>query len=274
MEAWLIVGAGRVGLQLARNLAERHLPFWLLSRSQERRRQAAAFLPEARLLERIGDSVPARRLLLAVRDRDVVGVARKLAPLLPPRGVVLHCSGALGPEALRPLGLRAALGVFHPLLPFPHPVSPRVELAGAVVTLSGDDEAVAAGRELAEAFGMVPMVCPNLDWPLYHGAAALAGPMVYALFRLACSEMARAGFPRDAAEKALLPLAQAALAHAAEARGFANLTGPLVRGDTATVEAHLAALEPHVRAVYQSLAEAVARTLGSKPTPERSPLPQ
>ncbi|MGC8916338.1 MAG: DUF2520 domain-containing protein [Thermoanaerobaculum sp.] len=273
MEAWLIVGAGRVGLQLARHMAELDLPFWLLCRSQERLHQAAALLPETRLLTRMQGPVPARRVLLAVRDREVVGAARELAPLLPPRGVVLHCSGALGPEALRPLGLRAALGVFHPLLPFPHPVSPRVELAGAVVTVAGDDGAVAAGRELAQALGMVPMVCPHLDWPLYHGAAALAGPMVYALFRLACSEMARAGFPRDTVEKALLPLAQAALAQAARARGFESLTGPLVRGDSATVEAHLAALSGDAQGVYRALAKAVAYALSAEPAKEPTPNP-
>ncbi|MFN3412867.1 MAG: hypothetical protein ACK42L_02275, partial [Thermoanaerobaculum sp.] len=167
MEPWLIVGAGRLGLQLARSLFQRGVPFvGVVCRSQESRANAAKVLPDRLLLAAEGPLPVAARVLLAVRDREIANAAQALMATLERQAVILHCSGALGPDALKALAqAEFATGVFHPMLAFPHPVEPPVDVRGAVVTLAGHPVAVAAGRKLAQALGMRPVEVGNLSWP-------------------------------------------------------------------------------------------------------------
>lgn len=270
MEPWLIVGAGRVGLQLARGLLQGGLPLvGVVYRSPESRSNAGKVLPK-RLLLAADEPVPvARRVLLAVRDREIEDTGLALVPKLASPAVMLHCSGALGPAVLEPLAQgRFATGVFHPLLPFPHPLEPPVDFRGAVVTLAGHPPAVAAARELALALGMLPVEVGPLSWPLYHAAAALAGPLVYALLQAAQEELRRAGFPAEKAPQAVANLAKAATSHAHRAGGWGLLTGPLVRGDWETIRGHRSVLQPEVRAVYDAITAFTRARLGTGLPPE------
>ncbi|MCX7895217.1 MAG: DUF2520 domain-containing protein [Thermoanaerobaculum sp.] len=262
MEPWLIVGAGRVGTQLARALFLRGLPLaGLVYRSAESQRRAASVVPEQLLLPP-GALPQHERLLLAVRDREVSSIASALAAQVGQVGLALHTSGALGPEALTPLAEKGwEVGVFHPLVPIPHPTHPPVDFSGAVVTLAGTAEALNAGEKLALALDMLPVPCSQLHWPLYHAAATLAGPMLYALIHAAKEELQRANFPAPMVPQALGALAQRALAYALQAQGWEHLTGPLVRGDRTTMAHHAASLTPPVAAAYEALASYVSSTL-------------
>lgn len=255
MEAWLIVGAGRVGLQLARQLQKRGVPLLgVVCRSQESRHSAAKVLPLNLLFTADSPLPSASRVLLCVRDREIEPTARAIAASLQPQAVVLHCSGALGPAVLDPLAAAGfATGLFHPLLPFPHPLEPPVDCQGAVVTLAGHPHAVAAGRELAAALSMQPVLAAGVSWPLYHAAAALAGPLVYALLQAAQEELQRAGFPAEMIHSAVHNLAATAVRHATGGRGWSLLTGPLMRSDWNTVAAHRSVLQPEVQAIYDAI---------------------
>lgn len=267
MEPWLIVGAGRVGLQLARALHQHGGGLvGVVCRSQESRTRAERALPISAVLTADRQLPASRRVLLAVRDREIPEVAAFWRPALAPGTVVLHCSGALGPGVLAPLAEKGVnVGVFHPLLPFPHPLEPPVDFRGAAATLAGTPEAVAAGAELAQALEMLPVPVPELAWPSYHAAATLAGPLVYALLQAAQEQLQRAGFPPDRVPAAIASLAKAAVDHATRGCGWSLLTGPVVRGDWTTVAAHEAALEPELRAVYRALTEFIVTRLGETP---------
>ncbi len=256
METWLIIGAGRCGLQLAAALARHRALAGVVCRSEASKRQALAALPSS-LVFSWDRALPAgSQLLLAVRDRELPS----LLPTLAERGVsppvALHTSGSQSPEVLAPLReLGTAVGLFHPLLPFPHPQRPRLQLRGAYVTLAGDPQAVHSAQALAKRLGLRPMVVAQLDWPLYHAAATLAGPMLYTLLLVARHELLRAGFPAGAAAEALHHLAAAVIQQLRGARGWERLTGPLARGDEATVAAHLAVLAPAAQQAYRALAQ-------------------
>ena len=66
---------------------------------------------------------------------------------------------------------------------------------------------------------------------------------------------AAAGVPGEA----YLQLAAGALANVAELGAAAALTGPVARGDWATVARHLEAIDPSERPAYLALAEAARR---------------
>ncbi|MGQ9752925.1 MAG: DUF2520 domain-containing protein [Thermoanaerobaculaceae bacterium] len=255
MTKWLIVGAGRCGLQLALALARKTPVFaGVVCRSNSSFVRASAVLPKEQILSWSQEFPQNTNLLIAVQDRKLEAVVQALGQRKSAHPVILHTSGSRGPQPLAPLKeTGAALGVFHPLVPFPHPSRPRVRLQGATVTLAGDPEAVAAARILAQGLGMRPVICSSLDWRLYHAAANLAGPLLYALLLTARQELARAGFPQEEAATSLQVLARSVLHQVSRAQAWELLTGPMARGDTTTVQAHLAVLESKARAVYEAL---------------------
>jgi predicted short-subunit dehydrogenase-like oxidoreductase (DUF2520 family) len=265
MERWLILGAGRCGLQLARALHGHRALAGLVARSASSRQLACKVLPAEQVLSWDKPLPRNVNVLVAVRDKELPEAVGLLAGHWMDAPVVLHTSGSQGWEVLAPLRtLGAEIGVFHPLLSFPHPLKPRVRPTGATATLAGDEKACEKAVALAQLLGLRPLVCPSLHWPLYHAAATLAGPLLYALFQTARQELVRAGFPQDAASPALRALAAAVLQQVSQAQGWELLTGPLARQDLATVAAHQQALSPLAAQVYQALSQVV-----KKGTPDR-----
>lgn len=180
---------------------------------------------------------------LTLRDDALAEVDATLpAPL-----VVLHASGALGPEAL---ATHAERGVLHPLMTFPGPEIGLPTLQGAGANVAGTPRARRYAEEIATAIGLVPFEITG-DRRLYHAAACLASGHGAALFLQAASVLARAGVPEAQARGLLLPLALESLRRAAAA-GPVAITGPASRGDVRTIEAHRAVLSDEERVLYDA----------------------
>jgi len=247
-----VIGAGKVGRGLARALTDAG--------------HRAVVHPARRALpKKIVEPV----LVLAVRDAEVAALAARLAQARAlARGmVVLHVAGSLGAEVLAPLrGQVAGLGVAHPLLSF---ASTRhsPELRGGLLLVAGDAAARRAGRALARALGMRPRAW-TLDLVLYHAAAVVVSNGAAALASAGQSLLVAAGAPPAQVRAALAPLL-ASVAGNVAALGLPHaLTGPVRRGDAATVERHLKrmqAVTPELCALYTACARAqlpMARALG------------
>ena len=113
----------------------------------------------------------------------------------------------------------------------------------------GSDEARTAGRKLAVLLGLRPFELDDSARVLYHAGAAVASNYLVTLRRAAGRLLADAGAPPEALD----PLMRGTIDN-----GF-ELTGPIARGDVATVEAHeqaIAAAEPDLLEVYRVLADA------------------
>ena len=110
-------------------------------------------------------------------------------------------------------------------------------------------EALAVATELARTLGLQPFELADDRRSLYHAGAAIASNYLVTLYRIASGLLAEAGAPPEA----LVPLMRQTIEN-----GF-ELTGPIARGDWATVDAHLDAIraaQPEVEPVYRVLAEA------------------
>jgi len=172
-------------------------------------------------------------VLLAVPDRAILDVAAALSTSAP----VLHCSGALDWNALRP---RKPIGWFHPLMTFPGPDVHLPDMTGVPVAVGGDPAALALGQTLARTLGAKPIQIPG-DVRLYHCAAVMAGNFSTLLVQAAARCMREAGVREEDALAWLRPLIQASVDNAVRSPKSA-LTGPAVRGDLTTIEAHRNAL--------------------------------
>ncbi len=195
----------------------------------------------ARLRERgvaVGEDDP-DIVLLCVPDTAIPDVSRCLAP---GRAWVGHVSGATPLAALDPHERRFSL---HPLQTFDRSGDPA-QFDGAWAAISGEtDEALTVARELAELLGVRPFELAEDARTLYHAGAVFASNYLVTLQRAAV----RLGVPAEG----LAPLMTRTIEN-----GF-DLTGPIARGDWATVEAHkqaIRAAHPELEHLYETLAGA------------------
>jgi predicted short-subunit dehydrogenase-like oxidoreductase (DUF2520 family) len=183
--------------------------------------------------------------LLCVPDTAIADVAQRLEP----GQWVAHVSGATPLSALDPHERRFSL---HPLQTFTRARGPE-QLDGAWAAVTAETaEARRQALELARTLGLEPFELADADRPLYHAGAAMASNYLVTLHEAAAGLVAAAGAPPEA----LVPLMRRTIDN-----GF-ELTGPIERGDWATVEAHRAAIRearPDLEPLYDVLAEATAR---------------
>jgi predicted short-subunit dehydrogenase-like oxidoreductase (DUF2520 family) len=128
---------------------------------------------------------------------------------------------------------------------------------GAPCAIAGStSQALALARELALRLDMRPFEVPEEARGAYHAAAAIASNLLVALEESAADLLEKTGVDLPPREL-LAPLVLRTAANWAE-RGPDALTGPIARGDTATVERHmetLSAIAPELVPMYEALAE-------------------
>lgn len=194
-------------------------------------------------------------VLLTPPDAALAEVAEAVAPGLEPGALVVHCSGARGTEALAAVALArpdVAVGALHPLQTFAAADPHRLE--GAWAAVAGPP----AVTDLARALGLQPFVVTDDRRAAYHAAAAVASNHLVALLGQVDRLAADAGVPGEA----FWPLVRAAVVNAETLGPAAALTGPVARGDVATVAAHLDAVAPGERDAYRALAHAALLLTG------------
>jgi predicted short-subunit dehydrogenase-like oxidoreductase (DUF2520 family) len=201
----------------------------------------AARLRERGVALREGD---AELVLICVPDGAIGEVARSIEP----GPWIGHVSGATSLSALDPHRRRFSL---HPLQTFTRARGPE-QLDGAYAAVTAESEdARAVAVELAETLGLRPFQLADDERAIYHAGAAIASNFLVTLRRVAGQLVADAGAPPEALD----PLMRRTIEN-----GF-ELTGPIARGDWATVEAHLGAIRarrPEYEPIYRALAEATS----------------
>jgi predicted short-subunit dehydrogenase-like oxidoreductase (DUF2520 family) len=201
----------------------------------------------ARLDERglLADGNDADLVLLCVPDSAIAEVAGSVEPA----PWIAHVSGATPLLALDPHSRRFGL---HPLQTFTRSRGPE-QLDGAFAAVTSEtDEAQERGFWLARALGLEPFALAESARPLYHAGAAIASNYLVTLHRIATELFRVAGAPPEG----LVPLMRRTIDNDFE------LTGPIDRGDWATVDAHrraIRAVRPELEPLYDLLAEATAR---------------
>jgi predicted short-subunit dehydrogenase-like oxidoreductase (DUF2520 family) len=174
------------------------------------------------------DGAGAAVVLLCVPDREIARAARIVAV----GALVGHCSGATGLDVLAP---HEAFS-WHPLMTV---TGGRAAFAGAGAAIAGSTpRATALAADLAAALGMTAVVIGDADRPAYHAAASIASNFLVTLEAAAERVAASAGVEREL----LVPLVRATVENWARLGPRGALTGPVARGDEATVARQRAAI--------------------------------
>ncbi len=259
----VLVGPGRAGHSLGRRFrAAGHTVIGVLSRQPERARAVAADL-DAVAISWDGPLPRCDLLVVAVRDDAIATVAARLAPHAGDVEGVVHLSGLTPVGSLGPLAERIPAGSFHPLQTLPDPDAGAQRLEGAWVAVTSPN-AVFADQlfGMARTLGMHPFEIDDECKAVYHAAASAAANYPLAALAMAQHLFGVAGVPWDAAE----PLVRAMVDNAFDLGPVAALTGPVARGDRATVEAQLTAVAdcaPDLTADFRAMGRATARLAGT-----------
>lgn len=253
-----VFGAGKVGRALAKKLTQAGEHVVL--------RPARKSVPTS--------PIDADVVVLAVRDRHLGPVAADLAAsgVVPRRAVVVHNAGALPAEAIAALRTACAgVAQMHPMISF----ASRTffpSLTKGHVHVKGDPPAERRARALARALGMTARRFEKLDTVGYHAAAGLVANGAAALAAVGVDLLVASGVPRAEAPKMLGPLLRS-VAENVEALGFPDaLTGPIRRGDPASVEKQIEVLRARLPAALPLFVVAgeaqlpLARAIGEAPS--------
>lgn len=257
-----VVGAGRVGATLGAALARAgHEIVAASGVSEQSIARAERFLPGVPLLP--ADEVVAESefVLLAVPDDVLRQLVSGLAATdaWQPGQVVAHTSGAQGIGVLDPAAARGVLALaLHPVMTFTGRPEDLDRLLGATFGVTAPDDMRPVAESLVVEMGGEPVWVPESARPLYHASLTIASNHLVTLVNDALGLLAGAGV--DEPGRLAAPLLSASLDNVLRL-GDAALTGPVVRGDVATVAAHVATLTreaPEVLASYRAMARRTA----------------
>lgn len=261
MERLVIVGPGRVGLSLGQALLDCDAVASLVYQGRHPAAPDHPLFARPEVQYRYGVERPPEgttAVLLTVPDQVLEDMAELLAARgrPPPATPALHCSGALGAEPLAALHrVGYPVGTLHPLQAMADPATGARRLPGATFALSGEREALAAGRRIVSALGGVPLTVPTQRRPQYHAAAVLASSYLVVLLRSSARLLIEAGASADEAEGAVLALARGTIENSRDLGLGRALTGPVSRGDVDVVDLHLRTLGEPDRALYALLGQ-------------------
>ena len=258
------MGAGNLGSALGLALAAGGYEISSIAvRAKSRRVSSLARKLKASLVTLGKQALHSDAVWIAVPDDVIAGVARTLARLQPWRGeLVFHSSGALTSDELDALRARGAkVAAVHPMMTFVRDVVPQ--MAGVSFALEGDPAAVRAARRIVQDLGGRPFVIRKENKVLYHVFGSFASPLVIALMATLEDVAQAAGIRKADIKPVMAPLLWQTLRNYLEHDAAAAFSGPLVRGDVATIRRHLQELQelPHAREVYVALAKAAVRKL-------------
>ncbi len=193
-------------------------------------------------------------LFITTPDAVIAEVAAAIEPS--DTRAVVHLSGSLGLDVLAPHPRRASV---HPMMALPDgETGARRLLDHGNFALNAASDPV--GRAIVDALGGRAITLPDdaEARARHHAACCVAGNYVTTVLGLVEQLAAEDGVPVDA----YLDLARGAIDNVADMGAAAALTGPVARGDRATVDRHRAVVPESHQALHEALiasAEELAR---------------
>lgn len=256
-----IIGAGRMGLALARALTSSGLEVvHASSASPAGRERATRLLGITTHEDPLAATEQVDCVLICVPDDAHASVVQRLTQRAdtasPMRLRIITTSAAGGVEALAPLAeLGHTVAVLHPVATAADASGNAATFAGAGAAIGADDEAARIlTHSLAHALAMHPFDLDAASWPLHAASCAVAANLTTVLLGLTESLAFDAEIHEDVARSSYGRLAAASVERFMRVGADAALSGAIIRGDHAALAAQLTtvrdaepAYEPLVR---------------------------
>lgn len=241
MRSLNIIGAGKVGRVLGRLFA-RHRVFeigQIANRSALTTEQAVVFIGAGMAVTGFAELAPADVTMLTVPDDQIAIVCQELVALgmIKSGSIVFHCSGAkASTELLAASAVGAAVASLHPVCSFADPGQLVAHFEGSICSLEGDAMALQVLTPALHAIRGKVVLISAANKLLYHAGSVFASNYLVTLMEVALQTYQAAGISAEVAKAMAEPLARQSLDNVFKLGSEAALTGPIARGDMATVE--------------------------------------
>lgn len=256
------MGAGRAGAVLGAALRRAgHHVVAVSAVSDLSRLRAEALLPGVPILPVPEVVRDAELVLIAVPDDALPDLVSGLVSTgdLHAGQFVAHPSGRFGIEVLAPATDAGAVGfALHPAMTFTGTSVDLARLEGCPFGVTSEEAMRPVAEALVVEMGGEPVWVPESARSMYHAALVFGANYLMTVVLQSVELLTVAGIP--APERLLAPLLGASLDNALR-HGDVALTGPVARGDAATVADHLRTmsdLSPVVTDSYRALARLTA----------------
>ena len=266
-----VVGGGHVGRVLGRLFA-RAGAFALqdiVARSVDSAAQAQAFIGAGAPAAAGGALRQADVYMLTVSDDQIVPACEALVASVPLKGaVVFHCSGALASDRLAAARAAGAhVASVHPIRSFADTESVAAGFAGTFCGVEGDQQALDVLLPALAAIGGRAVQIDPAAKTVYHAAAVFASNYLVTVIDAALRAYQAAGIPEAVARELARPLALESMENAFRLGAAPALTGPIARGDMATVQRQqdaVAAWDGATGRLYEALVPPTVALAGRK----------
>ena len=260
-----IIGAGRVGCSLALALSKKGLQG---TGVYGRNAESVRIILEGQAVtafERMDELVKnCDTIFITVPDQAISEVARLIVQSCNSSDLTgktfLHCSGALASGVLSCIRETGGFtGSLHPIQTFPDKTNSWESMYNIFFGFEGTSEAEATAEKVVSLLEGRILRVNTEGKSLYHAAACILSNYMVALSYSAGQLLEGAGINADIGLKAFAPLVRSTVGNIERLGNIDALTGPISRGDTDTVEAHLDAMEgkfPDAAMLYRSLGRA------------------
>lgn len=264
-----IIGAGKVGRVLGRLFSRSGIYTVqdVMTRSGAGAADAVRFIGAGVPVLGVEQMRAADVWMLAVNDDQIESACAQLAAAAGAGTgllgvVVFHCSGAKSSLALETAARAGALTAsVHPIRSFADPDAVARDFADTFCGVEGDSAALALLGEALAAINARAVPIDAAAKTVYHAASVFASNYLVTVMDAALRAYQAAGISEEVARRLAGPLASESLANVLRMGAQAALTGPIARGDVATVARQQAALDAHDAPsgeLYRALAVATA----------------
>jgi predicted short-subunit dehydrogenase-like oxidoreductase (DUF2520 family) len=201
--------------------------------------------------------------LIGTNDDEIAGVADSIAQSRQDlRGsLVFHLAGRFGLDILQPLrNSGALLAALHPVRSLTDAQISLAGFAGTACVAEGSDAALNMLEPLFTSIGGTWLPVASIDRGLYHASVSIISNITKAVAWKAQKWQQKAGLPEHTAAVVTHQLLNSTMEDLFRSGAKQSITGPVVRGDTSTIKAHLEAIRathPEDVEVYRVLARTV-----------------
>jgi len=260
-----IIGCGRAAGSLARLWLEdgRFNIGDVMNRSEARSLEAVESIGSGTAVSSLEQMKPADFWLIGTNDDQVEVVAQALtARRSDLRGsLVFHLAGRFGLDVLAPLDQPGIhLAALHPVRSLTDAALSLEGFSGTACVAEGTVAALAMLKPLVTSIGGTWLPVSAIDRGLYHASVSIISNVTKAVAWKAQKWQQKAGLPKETATAVTHQLLASTMEDLFRSGARQSITGPVVRGDTSTIEAHIEAIRaahPEDVDVYRILARTV-----------------
>lgn len=209
---------------------------------------------------KIADLPPADITLITTPDQAITSCCIELSQnqALKLDSLIIHCSGAYTSDALKSVQQMGCLiASVHPMRSFALPLIAIEHYPGTHCAVECDDDVLPQVCALFNSIGSILFRIQREKKSVYHAAGVFASNYLITLAEQARLCLEEAGVEATVAMNIITNLMQSTVSNLKETHSpIQSLTGPLQRGDIATLQQHIDSLQPTQQQLYCMLGQA------------------